>query len=60
MSPVQILSLLLALSVALHIAFAAGMLARRSGAGLPQAILAGAGAAATSVGIYLTAVGVYK
>ncbi|MET8860815.1 hypothetical protein [Streptomyces sp. NPDC004579] len=60
MSPLQILSLLLALSTALNIAFATAVLARNSGAGLPQAILAGAGAAATSVGIYFTAVGAYR
>ncbi|MER7179963.1 hypothetical protein ABT404_10860 [Streptomyces hyaluromycini] len=58
MSPMQILSLLLALSTALNIAFAIGLLTRRSG--IPQAILAGASAAATSMGIYLAAVAAYR
>lgn len=43
MSPLQILSLLLALSTALNLAVAAGLLAHRSGVGIPQAILTGAG-----------------
>ncbi|MBY8841912.1 hypothetical protein [Streptomyces sp. SP2-10] len=60
MSPLQILSLLLALSAALNIAFTAGLLTRRSGTEIPQAILAGAGAAATSLGIYFAAVAAYK
>ncbi|WP_031173571.1 hypothetical protein [Streptomyces durhamensis] len=60
MSPLQILSLLLALSTALNIAFTACLLAHRSGVGIAQAILAGAGAAATSLGIYLAAVAAYK
>ncbi|KQW17251.1 hypothetical protein [Streptomyces sp. Root369] len=60
MSPLQILSLLLALSTALNIAFTTGLLAHRSGAGIPQAILAGAGAAATSLGIYFAAIAAYR
>ncbi|MFZ4250445.1 hypothetical protein ACOZDF_35000 [Streptomyces griseoincarnatus] len=60
MSPLQILSLLLALSTALNIAITAGLLARRSGAGIPQAILTGAGTAATGLGIYFAAVTAYK
>jgi hypothetical protein len=60
MSPVQILSLLLALSTALNIAFTTGLLAHRSGAGISQAILAGSGAAATSLGIYFAAVAAYR
>ncbi|TXS35118.1 hypothetical protein EAO75_45380 [Streptomyces sp. uw30] len=60
MSPLQILSLLLALSTALNIAITAGLLAHRSGAGVPQAILTGAGAAATGLGIYFAAVAAYK
>ncbi|MER6206565.1 hypothetical protein [Streptomyces sp. NPDC001642] len=60
MSPLQILSLLLALSTALNIAITAGLIARRSGASRPQAILTGAGAAATSLGIYFAAVAAYK
>ncbi|MFF7647033.1 hypothetical protein [Streptomyces canus] len=60
MSPVQILSLLLALSTALNVAIGAGLLARRSGLGIPQAILTGAGAAATGLGIYFAAVAAYS
>ncbi|MGW2826419.1 hypothetical protein ACWC24_36360 [Streptomyces sp. NPDC001443] len=59
MSPLQILSLLLALSTALNIAITAGLLAHRAGASTPQAILTGAGAAATSLGIYFAAVAAY-
>lgn len=60
MSPVQILSLLLALSTALNIAIAVGLLARCSGADAPQVILSGAGAAATGLGIYFAAVAAYR
>ncbi|MFE0652490.1 hypothetical protein ACFVZH_28315 [Streptomyces sp. NPDC059534] len=59
MSPLQILSLLLALSTALNIAITAGLLARRAGTDIPQAIFIGAGAAATSLGIYFAAVAAY-
>lgn len=59
MSPVQILSLLLALSLALHLAFAGGLLARRAGSGLSQAVLTGGGVAATALGIYFAAVAAY-
>ncbi|MGW0828043.1 hypothetical protein [Streptomyces sp. NPDC002845] len=38
----------------------AALLARRSGVGIPQAILTGAGTAATSLGIYFAAVAAYK
>ncbi|GCE01807.1 hypothetical protein EHYA_09581 [Embleya hyalina] len=44
MSPLQIVSLPLALSAALNLAVAAGLLAHRSGAGIPQATLTGAAA----------------
>ncbi|MFE4958675.1 hypothetical protein ACFRCW_32730 [Streptomyces sp. NPDC056653] len=60
MSPLKILSLLLALSTALNIAITVGLLARRSGAGVPQAILSGAGAAATGLGIYFAGVTAYR
>ncbi|QOV36878.1 hypothetical protein IM697_44255 [Streptomyces ferrugineus] len=59
MSPLQVLALLLALSIALNIATAVGLLARRSGADLPHAVLTGAGAAATALGIYFAAVAAY-
>lgn len=60
MSPVQILSLLLALSIALNIAITAGLLAHQSGAGVHRAILTGAGAAASSLAIYFAAVAAYS
>ncbi|MGW0771534.1 hypothetical protein [Streptomyces sp. NPDC002676] len=59
MSPLQILSLLLALSTALNVAITASLLARCSGAGIPQAILTGAGAAASALGVYFTAIAAY-
>ncbi|MDQ0904077.1 hypothetical protein QFZ22_000062 [Streptomyces canus] len=60
MSLLQILSLLLALSMALNIAISAGLLAHRSGAGIPDAVLTGAGAAATGLGIYFAALAAYR
>ena len=59
MSPVRILSLLLAISTAINIAFAVSVLARASGANAANAILAGVGAAATAVGLYFAAVAAY-
>lgn len=59
MSTVQILSLLLALSTALNIAVTAGLLTRSTGAGTANAILTGAGTAATFLGLYLAAVAAY-
>ncbi|MFF8373539.1 hypothetical protein ACF05W_32670 [Streptomyces lydicus] len=60
MSPMQTLSLLLGLSIDLNIAITAGILTHRSGAGVPQAILTGSGAAATGLGIYFAAVAAYR
>jgi hypothetical protein len=60
MSPVQILALLLALSFALNIAITAGVIAHHSGTNLGRAILTGAGAAATTMGIYLAAIAAYQ
>ncbi|MDB4897075.1 MAG: hypothetical protein JWN15_3337 [Firmicutes bacterium] len=60
MNQVQFLSLLLALSVALNIAITAGLLAYRSGASMPNALLTGAGAAASSLGVYFAALAAYK
>ena len=59
MSSVRILSLLLAISSAINIAFTVGSLARASGANNANAILAGAGAAATAIGLYFAAVAAY-
>jgi hypothetical protein len=55
----EILSLLLALSVAVNIAITAYLIARVAGAATAQAILTGAGAAATGPGLYLPAVAAY-
>jgi hypothetical protein len=59
MNAAKILALLLALSGALNIAFAAGITARHAGATLAQAILTGAGAGGTVLAIFFTAVGAY-
>ncbi|MFI0479703.1 hypothetical protein [Actinomadura sp. 9N215] len=59
MSPQQTLALLLALSTALNIAITAGLLARSADASTPHAILTGAGAAATLLGLYFAAVAAY-
>ncbi|MFF7534684.1 hypothetical protein ACFZB2_37150 [Streptomyces bobili] len=59
MNALQILSLLLAFSAALHIAVAAGLLTHRSGVDTPQAILTGFGAAATSLALYFAAIAAY-
>ncbi|WP_157963706.1 hypothetical protein [Actinocorallia populi] len=59
MSPREILALLLALSTALNIAITAGLLARAAGANGANAILTGAGAAATFLSLYLAAVAAY-
>ncbi|MCT9113023.1 hypothetical protein N4G69_47170 [Streptomyces mirabilis] len=60
MSPLQFLALLLALSTAANMAFTVGLLARRCGATNNEALRAGAGAAATALGIYFTALAAYK
>ena len=60
MTAVQILSLLLALSTALNIAFTTGLTAHRIGIGAPQAAFAGAAAAGTALTIYFTAVQAYR
>lgn len=57
---VQILTLLLALSGALNIAFAVGLTARLSGVSLGQAVLTGAGAAGTVLAIFFAAVSAYQ
>jgi hypothetical protein len=59
MHAIQILTLLLALSGALNIAFAAGIIARRAGASTPQAILTAAGAGGTVMAIFFAAVSAY-
>jgi hypothetical protein len=59
MNAVKILTLLLALSGALNVAFAAGITARYAGAGSAQAIFTAAGAAGTVMAIFFAAVSAY-
>ncbi|WP_169949634.1 hypothetical protein [Microbispora sp. H11081] len=59
MNLAQILSLLLAVSIALNIAITAYLVARASGVGTAPAILTGASAGATSLGLYFAAVAAY-
>jgi len=59
MHAVQVLALLLALSGALNIAFATGIIARYAGSSLAQAILAASGAAGTVMAIFFAAVSAY-
>lgn len=59
MSLAEILSLLLALSVTLNIAITSALIARSAGVGTANAILTGAGAAATGLALYFAAVAAY-
>jgi hypothetical protein len=59
MHPVQVLTLLLALSGALNVAFASGITARCTGTSIAQAILTAAGSAGTVMAIFFTAVSAY-
>jgi hypothetical protein len=59
MNAVKVLTLLLALSGALHVAFAVGVTARHAGAGPAQAILTAVGAAGTVMAIFFTAISAY-
>lgn len=59
MKTTEILTLLLALSVALNLALSFGILARVAGKPTPAAALVGAGAAATALTIFFTAVSAY-
>lgn len=59
MHTVQVLTLLLALSVALNVAFTAGLTARRADASPAQAILTGAGVGGTVMAIFFAAVTAY-
>lgn len=59
MHTTQVLTLMLALSGALNVAFAAGLSARLAGAGPAQAILTAAGAAGTVMAIFFAAVSAY-
>jgi hypothetical protein len=59
MNALRILTLLLALSSALNVAFATGITARHAGAGIAQAMLTGAGAAGTIMIIFFAAIAAY-
>ena len=59
MHALQILTLLLAASAALNIAFAAGITARHAGASTAQAALTAVGAASTALAIFFAAVSAY-
>ena len=59
MHTIQILTLLLAVSGALNVAFTAGIAARHAGAGPAQAILTAGGAARTVKAIFFAAVSAY-
>jgi hypothetical protein len=60
MHTIQVLTLLLALSGALNVAFSAGLAARLAGAGLAQAVLTGAGAGGTVMAIFFAAISAYR
>lgn len=60
MHAVQVLTLLLALSGTLNVAFATGITARHAGAGTAQAILTAAGTAGTVMALFFTAVSAYR
>jgi hypothetical protein len=60
MNPQQVLALMLALSAALNVAIITALIARKANVGAPNAILTGAGAAATSLGLYFAAVLAYR
>lgn len=59
MDATRILTILLALSVALNIAQAAAAIARTGGASVPQAIFIGGGAACTALTVFFAGLGVY-
>ncbi len=60
MSAAQILALLLAVSLALNVAFVVGITAHRTGLGAARAALAGAGVIGTVLGLYFAAVAAYR
>jgi hypothetical protein len=60
MHTTQILTLLLALTAAGNIAFAAAITARAAGATPAQAILTGAGSAGTVMAIFFAAIAAYQ
>jgi hypothetical protein len=60
MTAARILALLLALSIAINIGFLAGLIAHQAGAPAPRALMTGAGAVATILGLYFAAIAAYQ
>jgi hypothetical protein len=60
MTMIEILSLLLALSAALHVGCAATITAWRGGTRLAQALLIGSSATGTTIALYLAAIAAYR
>ena len=60
MTMINLLVLLLALSMSINIGFTAGAIARLAGQSLPRSVLVGAGAAATFLTIFFTALPSYN
>ncbi len=60
MSSVQVLSLLLALSLAVNIGCGAGLIAARADTGWARALLVAGGAAGSSLGIIFAGVAAYR
>jgi len=56
----KVLALLLAVSCAVNVAFAAGIIAHAGGMGVPQALLTAGGAAGTVLTIYFLAITAYR
>ncbi|AZP14781.1 hypothetical protein EJC51_00520 [Streptomyces aquilus] len=60
MTKLQVLTLLLALSAALNLGCASGIIAIYSGAGTASAILVGGGTVGGAMTLFLAGVGVYR
>lgn len=60
MTPVQVLALLLALSVALNLGCASGIIAIYAGVSVAQAVLLGGGTVGGVMTLFLAGVGVYR
>ncbi|MET9730144.1 hypothetical protein ABZZ79_05540 [Streptomyces sp. NPDC006458] len=60
MTTIQLVCLLLACSLALHLGTATGLLARRSGAGPSAALLAAGATVGGFLGLYFAAVSAYQ
>jgi hypothetical protein len=60
MTTIEVLALLLAVSLGLHLGTAAALASRSSGAHPAHALLVGASTTATAMGLYLSAVVVYR